>query len=581
MEPKTFQYGETISYLKLNGNLNDQVEVNKIISSTTGYSFVADSTLGQEGSSVLQLTTNKNIIIKNELNAGSPAVLTTNDEYTLKAFTTSFWIKQLSTSSTVEGYHPLKITINAQTSENKNYYFTYTNKTTKSFDLEIRDENFNIIAEQNLDTGVDLVDKWMHVSFVVYKGQLALGDGTLYDGYFMDLFVDGDHKSFAIYEGDNLPIIDKVVSASISAYDQEKYLVNADISDFKIVNKLEYYPSDKSNFEPEEVDNGPAQFIFFGEISTNITRDVQRDLYHGSDYANIISKVTARGTVFDWIPGNDWVNENNLVTPSVNNGKVYQNAVYFSGNANQGFVLKRNILWGLSEFTIASWVKNLDITVPSTLLEIVPSVLVDLTENDLRFMKDDELALINDYKTKFRDSVNSLNASIYDPHAVPHGISLKTEEVEEYIADDWNYVATTFKNGILKMFVNGKLIRSHEVNLELSLFNKLTKDMYSIIGASFVDDLPASGNKSSNMYMDDFIIYDQAIFPDEFDVPTSPMQPWHFYKGMPYAVVRFIANPAELDINTIRTVVLSQELNTYSRRIVLNPDGYYVFRFSI
>lgn len=584
MSPKTFQYGETISYLKFDGNFSDQVEENNIISSNTGYSFIGKEDLGKDGSASLQLANTRNIVIKNVLNAGAGAYLTTPDEYMLKAFTTSFWIKQYSSSSFVDGYHPIKVVVNAKTTTDEDLYFTYTNKEHNTFDLEIKDKNGIVLAEKSLEMDDTLADTWMHISFVIYKGKLAIDDGTVYDGYFMDLFSDGDHKIFAIYEGENLPIIDKVISASIMPYDQENYLSNATIADFKIVNKLEYYPSDRNNFAPEKVDNGPSSFVFKGEFSVPVKRKVIRYLYHDDDYANTISYITANPAfVFDSITKNDWKNAYDLITPGVGFGKIHNDAVYMSGDSKQGLVLNRNILWGLREFTIAAWVKNLDPTVSTTLLEIVPAVLVDLTEEDLKYMSEEHIQIINEYKNKFMTSANSLNVNIYDPDAVAHGINLGIETVEEYIVDDWNYITTTFKDGVIRLYVNGKLIHTHYSDLELGLYNKLTENMYSVIGASFVDDLPANGSKSSKMYMDDFVIYDKALFTDEeFTLPDKHMDPYiYLYRDIYSNTIRQIINPASLAANTSRKVIFAKDFKSNSRRIILNPDKYFVFRFSV
>lgn len=584
MSPRTFQYGETISYLKLDGNFIDQVEENNIITSNTGYGFIGKGDLGKDGSASLQLATSRNIVIKNILNAGEAAYLTTPDEYMLKAFTTSFWIKQFAETGMVEGFHPIKVVINAKTAADEDLYFTYTNKTPNSFDLEIKNSSGNIIAEQNFAVEEEITDKWMHVSFVIYQGRLALDSGDIYDGYFMDLFVDGDHKAFAIYEGSDLSVINRVVSASIMAYDQENYMSNATIADFKIVNKLEYYPSDRNNFEPKEVDNGPSSFIFKGEFEYNTTRKILRYLYHEDDYAKKVSYVTSTSLdIWEHIPANEWRNEFDLITPAVGLGKINPDAIYFPGESRQGYVLPRNILWGLNEFTIAAWVKNLDPTISATLLEIVPSVLVDLTEEDLKYMTEDHMAAINEYKNKFVTSASSLTVSIYDQNAIAHGIGLGIENIEEYIIDDWNYIATTYKNGTVKLFVNGHLVHTHYADLELSLFNKLTKDMYSIIGASFIDDLPATGNRSSKMYMDDFVIYDKAIFQtDEFEVPDSHMNPYvYFYRDTYTNTIRQIINPASLGVHTQRQVIFAKDFEYHSRRIVLNPNRYFVFRFSM
>lgn len=582
MDPKTFSYGETISYLKLNGSFDDEVEVNSVVASESGYSFVPED-LGKDNSAALQLRSNKNIIIKDVLNAGTPVHLSVPDPYTLLACTTSFWVKQYSTSETIDGFHPIQVIAHAQNENNEDIYFTYTNKTQTTFDIEIRDGSNNILAQQSITRSeYTIPDNWLHVSFIIYKGMLSTDDGAMYDGYIMDLFVDGEHLGFAISEGSNLPVIDKLVSVSIAPYDTTTYLTNASIGDLKVVNKLEYYPSDKSKFVPEEVENGVPEFIYKGEIIIDgLERRVSCTLYH-SDLPHIISKVMGgEDSVIDCVAANKWTNNGDYIQTSTDTGKVYNNSVLFPGNNLQSYVLDRNILYGLDEFTIAAWVKTIDNTIPNTLLEIVPRLLLDLTEDDLKYIPQKDIDAIENYKAKFRVAVNSVNVNIYDDESTPHGVGIDISELSDYNVGDWNYIATTFKNNVIRLFVNGKLIQEKEADLELNLYSKLSADMYSVIGASFIDDLPISQNKSTNMYMDDFIIYDKAIFTSDFPVPTEPMVPYYMQKGSLYDSSREIIQPASQGFDTERYIRYIADIYSDSRRIVLNPTKYVVFRFSI
>lgn len=586
MEPKTFLYGETISYLKLNGTFDDEVNVNEITTSDTGYSFISDETLGSDGNGALQLANNKNIVITNVLNTGVPVNLTVPDPYTLMAFTTSFWIKQYSTSELVSGFHPLKITAHVKNENDEDVYFTYTNKTTTSYDLEIKDSNGVILAQESIQsTEEKILDIWNHVSFIIYKGTLAVDNGIVYDGYIFDLFIDGEHIGYAIDENENLPKINRVVSVSISPNDEETYLSNGALADLKIVNKLEYYPSSKSIFVPEEVNNGQVEFVFIGEIiNDGITRIVQHSLHYTADEPNIVSQIKASSQttgIIDRITSNKWTNTNNLIEVSIDNGKVNNNAAYFPGNSLQSYVLDYNILYGLSEFTIAAWVKTLDNSKPGTLLEIVPNILLDLTEEDMQYMTQEDIDVINNYKNSFNLKTNSININIYDNETVPHGINVSVSELDNYNVGEWNHIATTFKNNTLYLFVNGKLVQTKEANLELNLYDKLSYNMYSVIGASFVDDLPATGNQSANMYIDDFVIFNGAMLTEDYEVPTKPMTVHFNHQGMLYALHRIIANPAEYGDPTIRYVHRTIDQYTDSRRIVLNPSKYIVFRFSV
>lgn len=586
MEPKLFNYGETITYLKFNGDLTDEVEVNNIVASP-GYGFAPDSELGVEGSAALQLTSNKNVVIKNIFNVNTPVYLTVPTSYTLQASTTSFWIKQYSTSEYINGYHPIKIVLHALNEEDEDVYFTYTNKTQNTFDIEIINNEGEVLESQSIErtTEEEIVDNWLHVAFITYKGTLTENDGTLYDGYILDLFVDGIHNGFVVYEGNNLPIIDKLVDISITGYDtgENTGLSNGAIADLKIVNKLEYYPTQKSTFVPEEVDNGTVDFVYRGtDAVEGLERKILYRLHHtAGDPVGIVSKIAARGTIVeDYVPGNEWVNNNNLITGIPSEGKVYDDAVYFSGNKLQGYILDRNILWGLTEFTIAAWVKNLDNSKSATLLEIVPPVLMELTEDELEGLSEADKDLINTYKSKYNTQSNSINVNIYDTETVAHGVGSEIANIEGYNVGGWNYITTTFKNNVIRLFVNGKLIQEKEADLELDLYNKLSYNMYSIIGASFVDDLSETNN-SSNMYMDDFIIYDKALFTKDFEVPQFAMVPFYNSLGMIYDLERVITEPGDYIYNTERYVAKTYSSFADTKRIVLNPAKYIVFRISV
>lgn len=228
----------------------------------------------------------------------------------------------------------------------------------------------------------------------------------------------------------------------------------------------------------------------------------------------------------------EFINYGNYITVAEYEGKFSKNAVFFPGNIYQKLILEGNIFYRLNEFTISTWVKSLKPSInPMTLIEVIPK----------KFLEEG----IDNHKLNNK----SLEVEIFN-ETDSFKISKKYSELNEYNKYRWNYVTLTFKNNILYLFANGKLIEYKELQKEI--INSINKNMCTVIGSSFLN------NKSvvNFFYIDDFVIYNKALFIEDFDIPDTFMDP--------------NINNIGLKQNTIRKIKSNICINTTIRNIKFN-----------
>lgn len=237
----------------------------------------------------------------------------------------------------------------------------------------------------------------------------------------------------------------------------------------------------------------------------------------------------------------EYINYGNYITVAEYEGKFSKNAIYFPGNVYQKIIIKKNIFYKLNEFTISAWVKSCKPSInPMTLIEIIPKIFL---ENNITLNLDN-------YKLNNK----SIEVEIFDDNN-HFKLSKKHNEIEEYNKYRWNYATLTFKDDILYLFANGKLIEYQKIKKEI--INSIDTDMYTVIGSSFLNNKSVS----NFFYIDDFVIYDKALFTDDFNIPNTFIDP--------------NINNIGLKTNTIRKIKSNICLNTTIRNIHITNNNKF------
>ena len=307
---------------------------------------------------------------------------------------------------------------------------------------------------------------------------------------------------------------------------------------------------------------------------------------------NISTSENGTAIINDRNGNNAWDIRNSNVTIAENQGKVSNNAIAFnaptqttSGETITGgrIVLDHNIFYNKSEFTFSTWVKSTG-NKPKTVIEIVPKVLLDLDSADS--LPDEIVTMIQTYKELLNNtSTASVNISILQEDSTTNIINVAKSESETYDNNDYNYYTLTFKDNILYTFINGILVSTAEIGENHPLRSSMYENMYTVIGTSFLAqyDPEFYTNDDSILYMDDISIYDEALYTEDFEVPTTVFEPDFDAYALHTDTERRVifAEDTRVVNDTARSVVSSIEFDFISKRVSFNMSKMAIFKFSI
>lgn len=270
-----------------------------------------------------------------------------------------------------------------------------------------------------------------------------------------------------------------------------------------------------------------------------------------------------------------YLNYNNHVSVAENEGKFSKNAVYFPGHKDQKLVIDNNIFYGLNEFTITTWIKTENNTInPMTLVEVVPKIFIDCKEDmDIKSKLE---TTINDFKNIYDQtkSENAINIGVYKQN-ISYELNIKHQDIQDFDNEYWNHIMLTYKDNIFYLFINGKLTNTG--TLDTDEFLHMGKSMYTIIGSSFFDN----NSNLDEVYIDDFVIYDKALFTSDFKVPNTYMFPNYNNTGIKFDTC-YIYRKTEQIIardpvyrNVVKTYTFTFDCNYYC----YNRNYVKIFKF--
>lgn len=272
-----------------------------------------------------------------------------------------------------------------------------------------------------------------------------------------------------------------------------------------------------------------------------------------------------------------YLNYKNYVTIAEDEGKFSKNAIYFPGKENQKIALPGNIFYNLDEFTITTWIKTVESSInPMTLVEVIPGMLFSLKNNDSYVSDNGMKSIINSFQTENNTNNNSINIGVYQEYAASE-LNIKHRSINNFNKFYWNYITLTFKNNIFYLFINGKLINTGSI--EFDIIKQINEDVYTVIGSSFLDN----NSEFNEVYIDDFVIYDKALFTSDFDIPVGFIHPNINKDGIKYDTYRNLRE-SQFYINSqnvCRSVEKTFEFKYDSEYSCKDMNKRKVFRFIV
>lgn len=252
-------------------------------------------------------------------------------------------------------------------------------------------------------------------------------------------------------------------------------------------------------------------------------------------------------------------------------GKFSKNAIHFPGKTKQRIIIDGNIFYNLNEFTISTWIKSVSNSLnPMTLVEVVPRIFLEMLENNYSPFT----CFPNQNKDSHKINKESIEIEVFDNNN-SYKIDKKYIYIQNFNKKYWNHIALSFKENTLYLFVNGKLIHKKILEIE-NMINKIDKEMCTVIGSSFLDE-----SIVDNVYIDDFVIYDKALFVSDFILPNKLMHPNINNTGIEFSLKRKIVEYKYANINNpiIRNIVNKVHIKFDLKRKYIDKNLRNMYRF--
>lgn len=239
-----------------------------------------------------------------------------------------------------------------------------------------------------------------------------------------------------------------------------------------------------------------------------------------SGYANknpkIISHIYANkaGKIKD-ATGRRWINNKGKILVVKKYPKIHRNSIYFPGENKQKLMTNGNIFHNLTTFTLIVWVKTTSVnTFLNTFIEVIPKDLLMVSS----LIKDDK-NIQKVMKNYHMFTSNKLGIGVAGYSNINRVTINKNKLPNEYKKSDWNHILVAYKDQNICYYINGSKILESDIKYNLA---SLPKDYITIIGGDCLSDLNQSS--TSNMYLNEFILYDDLLFEfglNKFTVPKS------------------------------------------------------------
>lgn len=266
-----------------------------------------------------------------------------------------------------------------------------------------------------------------------------------------------------------------------------------------------------------------------------------------------------------------YLNYKNYITVAENEGKFSKNAIHFTGHKDQKILLDGNLFYNLTEFTISTWIKTLNFSInPTTLIEIVPKMLFNIKNDTSREIPKEVKLMINKFSTESNADNNSINVGVYKSDNIDE-INIKHNTIYNFNKFYWNYISLIFKDSTFYLFVNGKLIKSNKITND---FTSINTGNYTVIGSSFIDDKSVA----NDVYIDDFIIFDKALFLSDFPIPNTFLHP-NYNNGIKFDIQRVPQKLYNFKYDITRITGKNMEFNFDSSYSCTNKNSIVIFKF--